>query len=297
LELKQIKPSDKKNNPDSRNSHSLVYDKSNERLILYGGADSEGPLDSIFVYSLAKEKWEEVPNKMKDLKSREMHTCHIYYCEEGEDLPTFIKKEAKSSKPTVSIDQKKLIEVSFESPGIKESDHIPQIDPLKPIEIMKKDIVFEGVGLEEQKLPEFEVVLNEKNIKTQAFMIVIGGRTLDKISNEILAVDLNKWTCTTLFKLPHGICSHCSLIVGDELYIYAGTDGAGFLNYLYSYGLKSGVLKRFVVEDELKSIGGRIAANLVEDGEGNLMIFGGSTFEEEKNDVIVIKRKEISFEI
>lgn len=297
LEMKQIKTADKKFWPDARNSHSLVHDKLNDRLVLFGGADSEGPLESIFVYSLSKEKWEEIPNKMKELKAREMHTAHIFYCDEGESIPSsFVKKEAKNVKSTASNEQNKLIEVSFDSATIKESEPIEQPNSLKPVEIVKKDIVFEGVALEEQKLPEAEITMTEKSSKTQSFMIIIGGRTLDKISNEILLVDLNKWVCTTLFKLPHGICSHSSVLIGDELYIYAGTDGIGFLNTLYCFGLRDGNLKRFIVDDELKSIGGRIAANMVEDEDGNLVIFGGSTFEEEKNDVIVIRRKEIVYE-
>lgn len=297
LEMKQIKPADKKNWPDARNSHSLVHDKLNDRLVLFGGADSEGPLESIFVYSLSKEKWEEIPNKMKELKAREMHTAHIFHCEEGESLQSFLKKEVKNIKSTASNEQKKLIEVSFDSSTIKESEPISQLtDPIKPIEISKKDIVFEGVALEEQKLSESDPPVPEKIPKTQSFMIIIGGRTMDKISNEILSVDLNKWVCSTLFKLPHGVCSHSSVLIGDEIYIYAGTDGTGFLNSLYCFGLRNGNLKRFVVEDGLKSIGGRIAANMVEDEEGNLVIFGGSTFEEEKNDVIVIRRKEIVYE-
>ena len=296
LEMKQIKPADKKIWPDARNSHSLVHDKLNDRLVLFGGADSEGPLESIFVYSLSKEKWEEVPNKMKELKAREMHTAHIFYCDEGESISSFIKKDVKNVKSTVSTDQKKLIEVSFDNSGIKESEPIEQNNSMKPVEIVKKDIVFEGVALEEQKLNEEEITVNEKSLKTQSFMIIIGGRTMDKISNEILSVDLNKWVCTSLFKLPHGICSHSSVLIGNELYIYAGTDGTGFLNTLYCFDLRNGNLKRFIVEDELKSIGGRIAANMVEDEDGNLVIFGGSTFEEEKNDVIVIRRKEIVYE-
>ena len=98
-------------------------------------------------------------------------------------------------------------------------------------------------------------------------------------------------------KLPHGLCTHCSVLLSDEIYIYGGTDGLGFLNYLYTYGIKTGVLRRFVVEDELKSVGERIAAAMVGDEENRkVIIFGGSTFEEEKNDVLMISVDEIKFQ-
>jgi len=302
--LNEIKGNNK-TRPDRRNSHTMVYDKLKERLIIFGGADEDGPLDTFFYYYIQKDKWEEIPNKFKELKAREMHTSLIYYSEE-EDLFSIpsVKKDPKPNKSDKIIQNpKKLIEINFEIPENESKPEIQELNQQTPIEITKNDIVFEGVCLEEEQklteesfLPENKPIL-QINPKLTPYLFIIGGRTLDGICSDIIAINLNKWTCKKIMNLPHGLCTHCSTIVSDKIYIYGGTDGLSFLNYLYCYEIKNGFLKKFLLEDELKSVGNRIAASITADNDGkNLVIFGGSTFEEEKNDVILINLAEINFQ-
>jgi hypothetical protein len=43
-----------KDKPIDRNSCSVCYDKRNNRVILIGGANSDGPLDDVHVYHIGK---------------------------------------------------------------------------------------------------------------------------------------------------------------------------------------------------------------------------------------------------
>lgn len=293
LEFSEIKQLKEK--PDKRNSHSIIYDKVQERLVIFGGADSEGPLDTIWAYWIEKNSWEEIINKFDGLKAREMHTCHIYYSENdglvGEDdkKTKIVNSETKTTQ--------KIVEICFDVQAEKEvnEEKITE-NQEKSKEIPKKNIIFEG---EEIKADDIEEVAKEKTLPTQvlqnknknltAYMFIIGGRTLDGISNEIFLINLNKWTCKLVAKLPHGICTHASTILKDQIFIYGGTDGFNFLNYLYCYDIKTNKLKRTLIDDSIKGFEARIAAGMTSDDEGKLIIFGGSTFEEEKNELLLIK--------
>ena len=57
------------------------------------------------------------------------------------------------------------------------------------------------------------------------YLIIIGGRCFEHISNEIILIDLEtKKVAKTAF-LPLALCGHSSAIVNDLIYIYGGTDG------------------------------------------------------------------------
>ncbi len=63
-----------------RNSHTMVYDESEEKLIFFGGADDKGPLNEILYYDLMEEKlfkYDEIKG-LESIEAREMHTCHIF---------------------------------------------------------------------------------------------------------------------------------------------------------------------------------------------------------------------------
>lgn len=42
--------------PSARNSHTMNYERSSERIILYGGADDQGPLDDIYIFDISNIK-------------------------------------------------------------------------------------------------------------------------------------------------------------------------------------------------------------------------------------------------
>lgn len=76
---------------------------------------------------------------------------------------------------------------------------------------------------------------------------------MDKLSNQILALNLETLQWTKIGELPHGICAHCSEIVNDTIYIFAGCDGEKFLTDLYLFSLTNLRLYRGILtEEEIK---------------------------------------------
>lgn len=276
----------------------MVFEEKGKNLVIFGGADEEGPLDSIFAYSLEKSEWREVINKFKGLSAREMHTSHVFYSESAEFLA---KKQGICEKkqeicaeqqgnPEKSVEKtqgnadksQKIIEVSFDFP--EESCTTPQLLQKLPQPIAKTELNFE----EEHKSPEKPAVF-----PSSAYLLIIGGRTSQGISNEILAVNLAENSSFLLKTLPHGLCAHSSFLRNDELFLYGGTDGFGFLNILYNYRINSDILFKVSLDEEIKGFQARIAASVTSFCEGELVIFGGSGFEEEKNEVLLVKTKEV----
>lgn len=39
--------------PSARNSHTMNYEKNSGKIILYGGADDQGPLDDIYMFDIS----------------------------------------------------------------------------------------------------------------------------------------------------------------------------------------------------------------------------------------------------
>lgn len=56
VRLNQSSKALSKNNPSERNSSTLVYNHLDNQLLLFGGADSEEPLNDLFVYDLGEHK-------------------------------------------------------------------------------------------------------------------------------------------------------------------------------------------------------------------------------------------------
>lgn len=62
------------------------------------------------------------------------------------------------------------------------------------------------------------------------YMIVVGGRYLDSVKQDIYALDLETFNWRRIKELPFGLCAHSSTIVDDCLYIYGGTSGLEFFD-------------------------------------------------------------------
>ncbi len=117
---------------------------------------------------------------------------------------------------------------------------------------------------------------------------MIGGRSFDKLSSDIVCVNLTEGKSGVLKRLPFGICAHASAIVNDNIFIFGGTDGAKFLDSLYIYEILSGRLSKAMLPKDL--VPPLLAPALCESttSSGSLVLFGGSTYENEIDTFYVI---------
>jgi hypothetical protein len=71
----QIVPA--KAGPSARNSASLVYSQALNALIVFGGADNDGPKNDMWSFSLTDGTWKKIEQSGKIPSCREMHSAHI----------------------------------------------------------------------------------------------------------------------------------------------------------------------------------------------------------------------------
>ncbi len=68
---------------------------------------------------------------------------------------------------------------------------------------------------------------------------MIGGRSKEGLEGRISALNLEnlQWTC--LRELPAGLklCAHASVLVGEVVYLFGGTDGQTFIKDLYLFDI------------------------------------------------------------
>jgi len=122
-------------------------------------------------------------------------------------------------------------------------------------------------------------------------LLVVGGRTLVEgepgLSMSIYSINLIDGCKVTEFaQLPTPLCSHSSSLVSDRyLIVYGGTNGAEFFNSLLRLDLET---KKWTLwKAPIKFTEGRIGTAMVQ-VEGCLCVFGGSAFEADHGDVMVI---------
>ena len=133
-------------------------------------------------------------------------------------------------------------------------------------------------------------------------MIVIGGRTENgSIDKTIYVVDLETNKGTVLKKMHVGLCSHSSLLLKGEsgnerLFICGGLLGETFNENLLEFNLENNQvcymnLAAFESEDVANLLmAGRIAIGFGHDATNeSLVVFGGSKYVNEMNDVMIIK--------
>lgn len=75
--------------PRVRNSHSFVRDHQNQKIYVYGGANSaDGPLNDLFEFDQKENEWVQLLTSGKESAEDvppplEMHSSHLYYDEES----------------------------------------------------------------------------------------------------------------------------------------------------------------------------------------------------------------------
>jgi len=83
------------------------------------------------------------------------------------------------------------------------------------------------------------------NLLSPDSIVMIGGRTLEGLSNQIICYNLttNTWN-ENFMKLPKMVCAHSSTIIDDKLYLFGGINDLGFSDIVYSIDLFSGIKKQ-----------------------------------------------------
>ena len=129
------------------------------------------------------------------------------------------------------------------------------------------------------------------------FLILMGGRTADGVSNEIWALDLKTLQWMLAGRMPQAICAQASVLVDDEVFIYGGTDGAQFLDTIYVWNIKQD--KWYIYAGKAKEeslLNFRIASSMSYNSNNNTVVmFGGCSYEEEISDVQILNVKDTGF--
>lgn len=129
-------------------------------------------------------------------------------------------------------------------------------------------------------------------------MIVIGGRYLDSVKRDVFALNLTNFQWQRIKELPFPICAHASTIVEDSLYVYGGTSGTEFFDRIFILQLTNQKLYEVELSESEKGVSHlkqRMASAMTYDPETkNILVFGGSSLEDESTWLLSINTKKIN---
>jgi len=256
------------NQPSNRNSCTVNYDSKKNRIVMYGGADENGPLGDVYFFDIEKRAWEKPQIKGSFTPvAREMHTAIIYH---GVlDFPD-VKIENKTEQK-----KEKTIDLNFGTGIVTQTPETEE--ETQPEKTTTTTNSQEETKIDEKSEPEKPK--DEK--KPSSYLIVFGGRYVDEMSSEVLALDLETLEWKFLCNMPVKLCTHATEIAGDRVFIYGGTDGAQLLDTLYSFDLKT---KKWYIYVEKKINNEqirlpRIASSLCYHEENDeLIVYGGLSY-------------------
>ncbi|EGR29511.1 kelch motif family protein, putative [Ichthyophthirius multifiliis] len=289
------------NQPTERNSSAMCYNYIDNQIILFGGADSQEPLNDLFIYDLGLQQWKkaQISNINDHFKGLEMHSIHFYTT--NGDLKAKKKKKKKNNN-IVGLDIG-----DFTKETNSQGQPIPHENLMKitkvNIEFDDKNAVFENQiesdnkqeeNNETQQLQEQEEeeqkIEEQKNENQQKYLIIIGGREHEKIKNEIYALNLQSFHIKKFKEMPFGLCAHTSVIVNDLIYIFGGTNGLEFFDKFLIFSLSNYKFYEFDISDSEKKkkiIKPRMASSMSYDPvTKNICVFGGAGFDDECSTLI-----------
>ena len=217
------------------------------------------------------KNWEKIEIK-GDVKPppNEMHACFIYYGE-IKGLITTNKNNIKPKK--IQNSEGKIIDLN----------------------IATSNILTEFEGQEEETKQVNEASSPEvKNGKKAAenngsYLLLFGGRNKEEFSEEIYVLNLQTYQWAKISSMPGKMCGFGSSIYEDKIFIFGGTDGQMFLNSLFYYDISKDKWFIFSGEKNLQLMPKLVPSMAINNEEKILLIFGGCSYENETNDIIILQ--------
>ncbi|KRX05530.1 hypothetical protein PPERSA_12708 [Pseudocohnilembus persalinus] len=144
--------------------------------------------------------------------------------------------------------------------------------------------------------------------KQYNYLICIGGRSQNEILDQILALDLETKTWFKLKDLPTPLCAHASTLIQkrDEIWIFGGTDGSQFFDNLYILNLANNKFYQIDIQQQIQHVSSqqklyfppKMAASISYDEKNEqVLIFGGSTYEDESSQIISFDTTKINSQL
>jgi hypothetical protein len=125
----------------------------------------------------------------------------------------------------------------------------------------------------------------EVGISIHTYLIVVGGKNKYSVTNKIYALNLETLQWIVYFEMPINICAHGSVIVNHLIYIFGGTNGTEFFDFLFIFNVKTKKMFRAnLKKEEVTSLKlfGRIAVSMLYDSQiSKILVFGGCGFEDD----------------
>jgi hypothetical protein len=145
------------------------------------------------------------------------------------------------------------------------------------------------------------IYINKQN---ENFLYIFGGRLYEEIDNKIYKINLfTDNSCEVITELPSRLCSFSSCVYKHFLIIYGGTDGVSFMNDIIIMNLitnrwaksKIQINSDFINNDQnLIGFLGRIGSMMsIDNFNGTLVIFGGSSLHKDNNYTFAINLSEL----
>eukprot|EP00347_Sterkiella_histriomuscorum_P011836 403370917 len=267
-----------------RNSMTSVYHPEKNRVVYFGGQDSEAGVLYNDLFTL-------------DLNNLTL-THHDYL--DGQVTPA----PRNSHTMTLSSDGKSV----FVFGGAN------QDGPLRDLyKLDLETLVFKQIKLNDQDQPLPFIEMHTAELYNKDFLLILGGRgifsgqSLDQAAfqNTMYLINVSddvneQGIVSKLGDLPSDLSCHVSSLINDEhIVTYGGTNGLRFFDSVtrYSISQKKWTLMTGIPENCKKSRffqDGRISPSQVAVKDEFLVIFGGSSIEKECNDFLIVPFAHIS---